>query len=49
LLSYGRAFRLYPKVAAQDWKHVLLAFLTLLGLKKVRLWYDHLRTRRLHL
>ena len=49
LRSYGRAFRLYPKVAAQDWKHVLLAILSLLGLQKVRLWYDHLRTRRLHL
>ena len=49
LRSYGRAFRLYPKMAAQDWKHVLLAILSLLGLEKVRLWYDRLRTRRLHL
>ena len=49
LRSYGRAFRLYPKMAAQDWKHILLAFLSLLGLEKVRRWYDRLRTRRLHL
>jgi glycosyltransferase involved in cell wall biosynthesis len=49
LRSYGRAFRLSPRMAAQDWKHVLLAFLSLLGLEKARLWYDRLRTRRLHL
>jgi glycosyltransferase involved in cell wall biosynthesis len=49
LQSYGRAFRLYPKMAAQDWKHILLAILALLGLDKGRLWYDHLRARRLHL
>jgi tetratricopeptide (TPR) repeat protein len=49
LQSYGRAFRLYPKMAAQDWKHILLAILSLLGLDKARLWYDHLRARRLHL
>jgi glycosyltransferase involved in cell wall biosynthesis len=49
LCSYGRAFRLHPKTAAQDWKHILLAFLSLLGLGKIRQWYDRLRTRRLHL
>jgi hypothetical protein len=49
LRSYGRAFRLYPRLAAQDWKHILLAFLSLLGMQKIRLWYDRLRTRRLHL
>ena len=49
LRSYGRAFRLYPKMAAQDWKHILLAILSLLGLEKARLWYDRLRTGRLHL
>jgi glycosyltransferase involved in cell wall biosynthesis len=49
LRSYGRAFLLHPKTAVQDWKHILLAFLSLLGLEKARLWYDHLRTRRLHL
>jgi hypothetical protein len=49
LHSYGRAFRLHPMTAAQDWKHILLAFLSLLGLEKVRLWYDRLRTGRLHL
>jgi glycosyltransferase involved in cell wall biosynthesis len=49
LQSYGRAFRLHPKTVAQDWKHVLLAVLSLLGLEKTRLWYDRMRTRRLHL
>jgi glycosyltransferase involved in cell wall biosynthesis len=48
LRSYGRAFRLHPKTAARDWKHILLAFLALIGMKKIRLWYDQLRTRRLH-
>jgi hypothetical protein len=49
LRSYGRALRLHPKTALQDWKHTLLAFLSLLGLGKIRLWYDRLRIRRLHL
>lgn len=48
LRVYGRAFRLHPATAAQDWKHILLAFLSLLGLKRIRQWYDQLRTRRLH-
>ncbi len=49
LRSYGRSFRLHPMTAVQDWKHILLAFLSLLGLEKARLWYDRMRTRRLHL
>ena len=49
LHSYWRAFRLYPKMAVQDWKHILLTILSLLGLDKARLWYDRLRTRCLHL
>jgi glycosyltransferase involved in cell wall biosynthesis len=49
LRSYWRAFRRCPKMAAQDWKHVLLAFLSLLGLEKVRHWYDHMRAHRLNL
>ena len=49
LRSYGRAFRLCPGMAAQDWKHVLLAFLSLLGLEKIRPWYEHIRARRLNL
>ncbi len=49
LRSYGRAFRLHPATSAQDWKHILLAFLSLLGLGKIRQWYDRLRTRRLNL
>ncbi len=49
LRSYGRAFRLHPKTVGRDWKHVLLAVLSLLGLEKARRWYDRLRTRRLRL
>jgi len=49
LHSYWRAFRLYPKMAAQDWKHVLPAFLSWLGLENARRWYDRLRARHLHL
>jgi glycosyltransferase involved in cell wall biosynthesis len=47
LRAYGRAFRFYPPAALGDWKHVLLAFFTLLGLQKVRSLYDHQRSRRL--
>jgi glycosyltransferase involved in cell wall biosynthesis len=49
LRSYWQAFRLNSKMAVQDWKHILLAILSLLGLDKARLWYDHLRAHRLHL
>ena len=47
LRAYGRAFRLHPPTAFGDWKHILLAFLTLLGLKKIRDGYDHIRKRGL--
>jgi glycosyltransferase involved in cell wall biosynthesis len=47
LRAYGRAFRLHPPTALGDWKHILLAFFSLLGLQKVRALYDRLRTRRL--
>jgi glycosyltransferase involved in cell wall biosynthesis len=47
LRAYGRAFRLHPPSALGDWKHILLAFFSLLGLQKVRAFYDRLRTRRL--
>ncbi len=49
LRAYGRAFRLHPPTAWGDWKHILLAKLTLLGFRKIRLFYDWLRTRRLKL
>jgi glycosyltransferase involved in cell wall biosynthesis len=49
LRAYGRAFRLHPQTALGDWKHILLAFFSLLGLQKVRSLYDRLRTRRLKL
>jgi glycosyltransferase involved in cell wall biosynthesis len=46
LHAYGRAFRLHPPTALNDWKHILLAFFSLLGLQKVRALYDRLRTSR---
>ena len=49
LRAYGRAFRLHPPTALGDWKHVLLAIFSLLGLEKVRALYDQLRTGRLKL
>ncbi|MDP2995012.1 MAG: hypothetical protein Q8N46_07835, partial [Anaerolineales bacterium] len=47
LRAYGRSFRLHPSTALGDWKHILLAFFSLLGLQKVCALYDRLRTRRL--
>ena len=47
LRAYGRALRLHPPTAFGDWKHILLAFFSLLGLQKLRSLYDRLRTRRL--
>lgn len=49
LRAYGRAFRLHPATALGDWKHALLAVFSLLGLHKLRGFYDRLRTRRLGL
>ncbi|HEY5269034.1 MAG TPA: glycosyltransferase family 2 protein [Anaerolineales bacterium] len=49
LRAYGRAFRLHPPTAIGDWKHILLAFFSLLGLQKARALYDRLRSRRLKL
>ena len=49
LRSYWRAFRLHPRTAFRDWKHILLAFLSLLGFQKVRNFYDRLRIHRLGL
>ena len=46
LRAYARAFRLHPRTALGDWKHILLAFFTLLGLQKIRALYDHFRVRR---
>ena len=46
LRAYGRSFRLHPSTALADWKHILLAALSLLGLQKARLLYDRLRARR---
>ena len=44
LRAYGRSFCLHPSTALGDWKHILLAALSLVGLGKVRAWYDRLRT-----
>jgi hypothetical protein len=41
------AFRLHPPPALGDWKHILLAKLTLLGIQKFRKWYDRLLSRSL--
>jgi len=49
LRSYWKAFRLHPKTAFSDWKHVLLAVLLLLGFQKVRNLYNRLRIHRLGL
>ncbi len=48
LRAYWRAFRLHPPTALGDWKHILLAKLTLLGLQKVRNLYDRLHSRHLN-
>ncbi len=43
LRAYGRAFRLHPATALTDWKHAVLAFLSLLGLGRIRHVYDGIR------
>jgi len=47
LRAYGRAFYLHPPTALGDWKHILLAIFSLLGMEKVRALYDRLRIRGL--
>ncbi|MCX7609666.1 MAG: glycosyltransferase [Anaerolineales bacterium] len=49
LRAYAHAFALHPCTALRDWKHIILAFLSLLGLAQLRHTYDRLRARRLHL
>ncbi len=49
LKAYGRSFRLRPVTALGDWKHILLAGFSLLGLSRLRGIYDTLRTRHLKL
>ncbi len=49
LRAYARSFWLHPSTAFGDWKHILLAFFSLLGLGKIRAFYDRQRTRRLKL
>lgn len=43
LRAYGRSFRLHPPTALADWRHILLAFLWLIGLKRIRDLFDALR------
>jgi len=49
LRAYAASFRLHPPTALRDWKHILLAVLSLLGLTKLRDGYDRFRARRLGL
>jgi glycosyltransferase involved in cell wall biosynthesis len=49
LQAYGRSFRLHPPTALADWKHIIQAALSLLGLGKARQWYDRWRTKHLML
>ena len=44
LRAYGRAYHLLPESTLRDWKHVMFALLSLLGLQKIRKLYDRLRT-----
>ena len=46
LCAYGRAFRLLPQSCMGDWRHIMLAVLSLLGLQKIRKLYDGLRTKQ---
>jgi len=45
LRAYARAFRLHPPTVLRDWKHVLSALLSLLGLKRLGEVYRRLRKR----
>jgi glycosyltransferase involved in cell wall biosynthesis len=47
LRTYFQAFLLHPRTALGDWKHILLAIFSFLGLRKMREWYDTLRSRYL--
>lgn len=43
LRAYAKAFFLHPGSALGDWKHIILAFFSLLGFQKIRSMYDRLR------
>jgi glycosyltransferase involved in cell wall biosynthesis len=47
LRAYWQSFRRHAPTALGDWKHILLAVFSILGLQKMRGLYDRLRTRRL--
>ena len=47
LRLYVRAFHLHSPTALGDWRHILLALLTLLGFQKIRDLYDAVRSRSL--
>ncbi len=47
LRAYARSFKLHPPTALADWKHIIQAALSLIGLGKARLFYDRIRIRRL--
>jgi len=44
LAAYGQAFRFNPQVVLKEWHRVLYAFLSLLGLARLRLVYTRVRT-----
>lgn len=46
LKAYLRSFFLHPGTALRDWKHFVLAFLSLFGFQKIRSSYDRRRARR---
>src|SRR5512140_1150692 len=48
LKAYGRSFRLHPSTALGDWKHILQAVLSLVGLGRARQLYDRWRIKRLN-
>jgi glycosyltransferase involved in cell wall biosynthesis len=47
LHAYRRACQLLPGSILRDWKHILFALLSLLGLQKIRKFYDNLRFKLL--
>jgi glycosyltransferase involved in cell wall biosynthesis len=49
LRTYWRAFCLHPPAALHDWKHILLASLSLLGFQQFRDLYNRIRTHSLKL
>ena len=47
LMAYARAFYQHPKTALKSWKRILYAFLSLLGLARVREIYLRNKQKKL--